>query len=86
MWRVTRHFFDDFIDGMCCFVNVYHLYLPPQMSSIKRVRQRLESMLFYAKFSELVDDLKPVSLTWCDIRLMGGGIPHAEALVRGLPW
>ena len=32
-----------------------------QMSSVKRVTQRLESMLFRLRFPEMVDDIKPVS-------------------------
>ena len=57
---------------MCCSVHVLHLgsmnglfnsliVILYQMSDVKRLPERLESMLFRARFTEEVDELLPVS-------------------------
>ncbi len=45
-------------------MRVLHIaYLLPQMSDVKRLPERLDCLLFRARFKEELDELTPVSVT-----------------------
>ena len=53
------HVFAVVVSKQCCLVVVIYMN-DTQMSDVKRVGERLECMLFRARFKEEVDELKPV--------------------------